>query len=267
MAIEGLRTAPQPVTEVNFNDHVGATVEALNVLGIIEDRDRVTDTVTKDFESLGASGRTGEAFIQIPRSLVTLEQLIDASDSATYSNSRTYPKSDVWKKLWIPGNDPNGYSADELDRLTLDGSGNFDIHARLAIFGEEATKEPLLHFLNMPYDDYARDKWGGDQTQLEFIDKAIADYEAEAHEGFEMTPLNAKAVAMIALVRRIKGQTMPMAWGYMRVAALTRKTVDGVSCVGYVYSRRDHLRLRGSRGASSSSIGVGLSVGPKDIEA
>lgn len=35
MAIEGLRTVPQS-SEVNISDHVGASVEALDVLGLVK---------------------------------------------------------------------------------------------------------------------------------------------------------------------------------------------------------------------------------------
>ncbi|HEY1644910.1 MAG TPA: hypothetical protein VGF75_00815, partial [Candidatus Saccharimonadales bacterium] len=136
-------------------------------------------------------------------------------------------------------------------------------HARLAVHNPDSEREPLLHFLSQPFDDmYPED---GKKTQLESIDEATATFNAE-HEDFEMTPLNAKAVAFIALMRRIKGEDMPMAWGWMRDATLPRKTVRGDSIVGRVGSYDDRLRLRRSRGRADSYIGVGLSVGSKVLE-
>lgn len=263
MAIEGLRTAPQP-SEVNLNDHVGASVEALNILGLVEDRDQVTESVTADFSQLAESGRTGEAFIQLPRDVITLGDLVEASDSATYAGDKQYPQSYVYRELWTPGSGTEGYKADDLDNLTLGGNGDFAAHARLAVHNPASQQEPLLHFLDMPFDKkYAGE---GQQTQLEALDEAIKAYEAEeGHENFEMTALNAKAVAFIALVHRIKGEAMPIGWGFMRDATLPRETLYGDSIVGDVYSAGDQLRLSGSCGGASSSDGVGVSVGPKPL--
>lgn len=265
MAIEGLRTAPQP-SEVNLSDHIGATVEALNVLGLVQERDQVTESVAAEFGALVESGRTGEAFIQLPRSVITLEDLVSASDSTTYAGDKKYPESYVYRELWTPGLGTEGYKADDLDNLTLGGNGDFAPHARLAVHNPASEQEPLLHFLDMPFDKKYADE--GQQTQLEALDEAVKAYEAEAgHENFEMTPLNAKAVAFIALVNRIKGEAMPIGWGFMRDATLPRETVHGDSFVGIVYSVGDRFNLDGSDGDAYSRIGVGLSVGPKTLNA
>lgn len=263
MAIEGLRTVPQP-SEVNLSDQVGASVEALNILGLVEDRDQVTESVTAEFKSLSQSGRTGEAFVQLPRSVITLADLVHASDSATYSGDRQYPETYVYRELWTPGFDKDGYKAEELDNLTLGGNGDFAPNARLAVHNPNSVQEPLLHFLDEPYDRKYAEK--GQQTQLEAVEEAVKEYEAEGHETFEMTPLNAKAVAFIALTRRIKGETMPMAWGFMRDATLPRKTVDGYSLVGRVDSVGGKFILYGSDGGAYSDHGVGLSVGSKALK-
>jgi hypothetical protein len=262
MAIEGLRTAPQPV-DIGMSDHVGATIEALNMLRLVEDTDRFTETVSVEFAALNQAGRTGEAFVQLPRGIITLGDLLAASDGATYAHEKTYPKSYVWHELWTPGTDPDGYKAEELDNIISAGVGNFAPHARLAVHNPANAQEPLLHFLDKPFDGrYAKRK---EQTQLQAVDEAVKVYTAEGHQGFTMTPLNAKAVAMIALVRRIKGEAMPMEWGFMRDATLTRRTVDGGSFVGDVDSHNGQLGLLGSGGLAYSDRGVGLSVGPKEL--
>lgn len=265
MTIEGLRTVPRH-EDVNLSDQVGASVEALVMLDLVEDQDRVTETLTADYTNLvNNSGRTGELFVQLPRGIITLADLIEVSDSATYSkDKRRYPKASVYNRLWTPGFSQEGYQADELDNLTLGSNGDFIPHARLAIHNPVNQQEPLLHFLDQPFDKIHAKR--GQQTQIEAIDKAIEVYQTEEHEDFAMTPLNAKAVAFIALTRRIKGETMPMTWGYMRDATLPRKEVEGGSVVGLVYSNGDRFGLYRSNGGADSGSGVGLSVGLKVLK-
>jgi hypothetical protein len=268
MAIEGLRTVPeQPMLlHISISDHVDANVEALDTLGLVEDREQVTESVARDFEALNNSGRTGETYIALPRGLITLEDLIDVSDSGNYDGKR-YPESFVWHPLWTPGNNRGGYKTEELDNLTFSVSdGNFPVHARLAVYGSECEEDPMLHFLNIPYKPehsaYKR------KTQLEAIDNAIAAYEAEGHEGFAMTPLNAKAIAYIGLVRRIKGEPMPLVWGCMHDGTMRdMKTGPGGSEVGSIRFYEDEFNLSATFGYARSDLGVGLSVGPKVLEA
>ena len=263
MAIQGLRSAPQPM-EASISDQVGASVEALNMLGLVQDRDQVTESVAAEFRNLEEIGQTGERYIQLPRGIITLQELVTVADSATYPGDKKYPGTYVYSTLWTPGANPHGYKTSDLDNLTLgQANANWPAHARSAVHNPASEQEPLLHFLGQPYDELYAET--GQQTQLEAIAEAAQANEA-AHEGFAMTPLNAKAVAMIALTRRIKGESMPLSWGYMRDATLPRKTVDGDSYVGYVNSLGVQLSLSGSLGHASSDSGVGLSVGPKELE-
>ncbi|MEO8785336.1 MAG: hypothetical protein ABI221_03490 [Candidatus Saccharimonadales bacterium] len=263
MTIEGLRTAPQP-SEVDMSDLIGASVEALNVLGLVEDRDMVTESVAAEFKALGQAGRTGEPYIQLPRGVITLDDLVQASDNVSYANDRKYPESYVYRELWTPGVGTEGYKAEDLDNLTLGGDGNFVPHARLAVHGPASDQEPLLHFLGMPFD--AKSVKRKEPTQLQAVEEAVATYRAEGHKDFAMTALNSKAVGFIALTRRFKGEAMPMTWGFMRDATLPRTTVGGDSVVGYVCSVGDRFNLYRSRGYARSDDGVGLSVGPKDLK-
>jgi hypothetical protein len=260
MAIEGLRTVPERPISVILSNNVDTNVEALDTLGLVEDRDQVTESVTREFVALDHAGRTGEAYIALPRGLITLEDLIDVSDSGNY-NGKRYRESYVYHELWTPGTIKGSYKADMLDNLTFGVSdGNFPVHARLAVHRGENQDERLLHFLNMPYDGaFAR----GRKTQLEAIDEAITAYEAEGHEDFVMTPLNAKAIAYIGLVRRINGEYMPLERGCMRDGTLRRKKVGGEPVVGDVSFSGGRLLLVYSDGYSDSKYGVGLSVGPK----
>jgi hypothetical protein len=264
MAVEGLRTVPVPNLNVNVTDEVGAAVQALDMLGLVEDRERVTETVTADFEVLTDSGQTGEAYIQVPRKRVSLPGIIAVLDGASYPGDREYPDTWVYNDLWTPGTDEGSFEAEDIGNLELGQKDvDFPPHARLAVHNPNNPDEPLLHYLSKPFDElYAE---AGKETQLEAFAKSKTLFEA-AHEGFAMTPLNVNAVAMIALTRRIKGQDMPLEWGFMRDATLPRKTVDGDSVVGYVFSDGGQLELDRSHGYSRSRDGLGLSVGPKVLE-
>ena len=260
MSIEGLRPINKP-NEIDMSDHINASVKALSMLGLAADLDRVKYTVEKDYLATNQYGRAGEAYIPLPKSLITLGEMVARMDRATYPNDRQYPKTFVYDNLWTPGVDPNGYTPEELDNLTLGDNNNFAPHARLAVFNTANPEDPLLHFLGQPYDKkLAKEK---EQTQLEAIELAKQKYEAEGHEGLTMTPLNAKAIAFIALVRLIKGQDMPISWGFMRDATLPQKEVDGNSVVGYVYFYSGRFDLNRSYGDADSNDGVGLSVGPR----
>lgn len=264
MAIEGLRGARIP-TQPNVTDHVGASVEALDRLGLVEDHDQVTESLTADFGRLtDEAGVMGEPYVQLPRNMVALGSLIEVLDSGDYAGKK-YPETYRYDALWTPGSGSEGYEANEMGALEVGQPGTgWPAHARLAVYSADTPQEPLLHFLGKPFDEkYARD---GELTQLKAIAEVQETYDAE-HEGFSMTPLNVNAVAMIALVRRIKGETMPMDWGFMRDATLPCKSVDGGSFVGYVLSYGGQLVLDGSNGDSGAGSGVGLSVGPKDLEA
>lgn len=259
MAIEGLKTPDLR----NAGDDIGASVEALEMLGLVEDREQVTETVKNDFAGLDGSGTSGDKFVQLPRSVIELPEMIKVIDGAEYPDSRRYPKTYVYDRLWTPGADPDGYGAFDIGNLAVDRRDeSWQPHARVAVHNPESPDEPLLHFLNMPFDgQYAKKR---QETQLDAIAKTAEEY-ATDHEDFEMTPLNAPAVAMIALTRRIKGESMPMEWGYMRDATLPRKTVVGASIVGYVRSRGGELAFGRGVGLAYSGGGVGLSVGPKQL--
>jgi len=262
LVIEGLRDVPQPPVVANITDHLEANLEALRIIGMGGDWDKIRETVTAGFLALEGSGRTGEALIQIPRRIITLQGLLDVTEGLRYGG-KDYPKAKVWDNLWTPGTELNSYTAEELDNLTLGGDGDFEPQVRLAIYNESSDKrieEPLLHFLGQPYDVMYAKK--GQLTQPEAITKAVKEYEAEeGHEDFAMSPLNAKAVAWIALVRHIKGEQMPMNWGHMRDATLPPKRISQKNCVGYIFSCYGRLCLDKTGGGVDSTIGVGLSVG------
>lgn len=108
MSIEGLRdTAGSP--KYSISDDVGAAVEALDMLGQINDRDQVARSITNEFSALQAgSGKTGEPYVELPRELISLGGIVAALDKGTFPES--YPKTYVWDTLWTPGTSQNSYT-------------------------------------------------------------------------------------------------------------------------------------------------------------
>lgn len=261
MAIEGLRNPPN-VSKVNVSDHVGAMVEALCMLNLVDDREQVAESILAESTFLERSGVTGETFVQLPRRLVTLEGLTTVSDNATFMHGKKYPPTSVYGDLWTPGT-ARGYGEKDLDNLVLGKtSDSWRPHVRLAVYNPECSWEPLVHFLDKPFNDtYSKN---GEQTQLEALRKTITRYRAK-HPEFAMTGLNTKAIAFISLVRRIKDQPEPIKQYIMYDPTLPVKCVDRANRVGTVFFRNGGLRLEGCSGYKGSSYGVGLSVGPKDL--
>jgi hypothetical protein len=249
MAIEGLRTVPEPNPNINISDAVGASVQALDMLGLVADHEQVTDSITAEFGALssllsGDGPMTGEAYIQIPRKVISLPRMIEVLDGAKYPGDREYPDTWVYRDLWVPGTNKGSLEAEDIGNLELGNQGDFPVHARAAVLNPNNPDERLLHYLGQPYDEmYARE---GEETQLQSFATSKTLQEA-AHPDSTLTPLNANAVAMIALTRRIKGQDMPFEWGFMRDATLPRRTVGGDSVVGRVDSCDGRLLLGRSR--------------------
>src|SRR5436853_4317 len=117
MAIEGLKNVAEPQTSTQ-TDEIGAAVEALELLGLVEDRDRVTETVTADFSVLDKGGVAGEKFIKLPNRNVSLPEMIVVLDSGNYKD--TYPETYVDDNIWTPGAHPKGYKAEDIGNSDRD---------------------------------------------------------------------------------------------------------------------------------------------------
>ncbi len=260
MAISGVRSS-ETVPVVNSDD-VGAAVEALSLVAAFDDREAVTAQVRGEFAALAGSSVQGELYIHVPSSVANLGRVAQALDEGSFG--KEYQATYVYGQLWTPGVGQEGYTADELGTLGS-GTGEDQVHARVAVHGTKSQDEPLLHFLCLPYDDYAKQTWNprAEATQLEKVAEVKQAFEAE-NTDFNMAPFNANDVAFMALMYRIKGEDMPMSRGFMRDASLSRKSVGGYSVVGSVYSSRGRLRFGLSDGDANDGIGVGLSVGKNE---
>ena len=267
MAIEGLREVSL-ASEVKLSlsrqtDQETAFAEALSVFGLVEDRQRVIDSVGAEIESYEGCGRTGGFYVYLSRKIITLARSVEIFNKATFPDEERHFESTVDPKLWTPGEDEYGYKEEELDKLRLDSDSEDDVspHVRLAVHD----KGQLAHFTDQPFN--IESSIAGQQTpQLSSINEAIIAYEAEGHEDFYMTALNAKALVFIALIHRIKGEAKSIPWVKIRDATLAARTHDRIQAVGAVDYAGDRFRLIRDNCSDDENSGVGISLGRKDLE-
>lgn len=274
MAIEGLKSPNAPtVMGINVTDRAALAVKAFEMLGRVDDRDRLYEGIKGEFDQLVTASLDGETYVQpVFGREFTPQNMFAAVDTGTYPDDRAYPvtypldqsENNVSRRLWFPKNsDEEGYSLAKINRLAVVAKGEDEPvvrppHARLALANGPNSEEPLLHLLDLPYDNtYAEP---GETTQLEAL-RSMQSQFAEQHGGLELNATNLGGFAILALQRRIEGKSMPMSWGFMRIPQLGRTAVDGASCVGRVRSDGSRLRLGRSYGLAFPLGGVGLSVG------
>ena len=274
MAIEGLRRAPQH-SNLHISDEVGAWLGALDRLGLMQDHDRVTQTMIADIDNLRLCGLVGEPYVYYPQA-ITFQGLIDGLDNGDFPR-HAYPATDINHRVWGPGEHGERYSYHHLDQLSLEQAyADWAPQVRLAVYNTQATPkvDRLLHFSSLPFD--AHSAAPGQRTQLEAIAETKLAYDS-GHEGFVMTPLNTQAILTIALSRRLrraKGEAMPVSRAYFRDATLPRLYTDPlepsqprrfteppISLVGMVFSgAKGEMVLDWSRGTPKEDVGVGLSI-------
>lgn len=274
MAIDGLRPVPQH-SDLHISDEVGAWLGVLDRLGLMQDHDRVAETMIADIDNLRSCGLVGEPYVYYPQA-ITFQGLVDALDNGKFPR-HAYPASDVNHKVWGPGEHKERYSYSQLDQLALKQAyAEWAPQVRLAVYNTQATPkvDRLLHFLGLPFD--ADSAAPGQRTQLEAIAETKLAYDSE-HLGFVMAPLNTQAILMIALnrrLRRVKGEVMPVSRAYFRDATLPRLLTDPlwpskpqrfneppISLVGMVFSgAKGEMVLDWSRGTAKEDVGVGLSI-------
>lgn len=270
MTIEGLTIKPEvPAVEQyragtpdNVSDVVGTTIEAYKLLGYTPDEDTATETLTDDFKALAALGYGGRLFARVPEG-TTFSQLINAAEGQRRPDS-IEPKY-IYPNLWTPGTEDDSFTDEALD------DGPAKSLARLVLFNanEQTGVDPLLHHLELPADDYARERYNpGKPTQEEETTRAIAQFTSK-HPEHNLDQLDHRDFAVLALMDRIRGtdkvdprsNEFVLNRGWMRVLKLGRHSVGGVSIVGGVDSCDGQLYLDRDFGDAFGYGGVGLSAG------
>lgn len=264
MAIQGL-ISPEVVTQpkpLDINDAAAVTLEAFSILNVVgPDREATYESIASAYASLTelvtGANETGELYVDIPYSTITTAVMVEAIGGHSFGG---YPETYVYDNLWTPGIETGSYTDADLAK----SSGN-EPTAQLARYADEVSEEPLLHFLNMPYDDYAKKEYNpeADKTQLEAIAEQKDALESVYPE-FVVSALGHRAFLLLGLQHRIKGQKMPVSWGFMRDGNLPRTKVARGPVVGCVDSSWGQLSLRSSGGYAYLRGGVGLSVGLKE---
>lgn len=270
MAIQGLLEVPQApgvhlyrTGELNVTEEAGVAVAALNELGLVGDNDQALESTTNDFNALAKLGYSGRLFVRPPaHPNATFDALLDAAEGKRPEDVLELYR---YPNLWVPGTGSESYTDEELDQTASDLAV-----ARLALFNVADTDvDPLLQHLDVPFDDYAKNTWGGKTTQLDEIAKDITAFEAK-HPEHDMTDIDHRDFAFMALMDRIKGvgsEDMILSHGFMRIQNLGRRSVGGNSFVGGVNSVGGQLWLVGSDGSAYPRDGVGVSAGLNEAAA
>lgn len=289
MAIEAVHSGvwtPQqpevirPARELHFrpgtpdvSEAVGVSMELLGYLGGVTDANRETtqQQVEAEFTEKAALGYDGRLFVLPDGGRVPFEALLAGAEGLKPSE---IDERFRWDPLWRPGTEAESFTKKDLD------GAKTETVTRLAVFSSvETGLDPLLHHLNLPYDNYAKNKWNPDAetTQLEEIAADQAEF-ADRHEDFMVEMPGPRSYLVWAIMDRIRGrkadapnyvdprsQEFVLNRGWMRVSEeMGRRAVGGGSVVGRVYSVGGQLRLVGSAGSAGGDVGVGVSVGRKE---
>lgn len=255
------RTGTPDVTEAT-----GVTMEMLEYLGAVDDANRETTkaAVQASFTSDAALGFDGRLFMRLPSDSVPFETLLAAAEG-----QKPEDVAEVWRwpNLWTPGTERKSFTQRELN-----GSQARAV-TRLALFGSVPTNfDPVLHYLNLPYDEKAKKANPGAETvQLAEFAADQAAFTA-AHAGHVLDTATQSDYLVWALMDRIRGvkKVSPTSdkfilnSGFMRIANLGRRAVDGVSLVGDVYSSGGLLEFDRSSGLASSVEGLGVVAGQQE---
>jgi hypothetical protein len=267
MALESLLERPQlEVSHPNITDDIGANLEALRLSGLVFDgnREAVEIDLKADREFLHASGIYGEFLAAVPQEQLPLSHRVSVLDIAMKAKiGKDHPGTYVDHALWSPATSEGSYSEEELSLLGPEYDGKkWVAHGRIIVPNTENPDEPILHHLNKPFDRKYSEE--GEVTQVEALALQKAGFEV-VNPNLNLNPLTARDISLLALVRLVKGdKPMPMEWGFMRDATLSRTEVHGGSVVGSVSSVGGPLGLDRSLGSAYPSVGVGVSVGPKN---
>jgi hypothetical protein len=253
MAIAGLKdplevvtTEPSPVEET-----VETTIKMLQRLSLVNDEQALHNSLTGEFTRLVELGK-GRLYVRLPAGVKT-SQLIELASALAIE--RGFIKIYAWPPFWAPGTETNSLTEQELDGSTT------TFEARLALSATDSRYDPLLHFTVLSFDDMYRDS--GRPTQLKKIGQAQAEFVAQ-HPGAALDTCDQRDYLVWYIMDMIRGvptSELALAQGLMRVPRHGRRRVDGVSCVGGVFSNGGQASLGRSGGVAYDDHGVGLSVG------
>ena len=269
MPLTSFAEVPQPVMRErdfafrrgtpDLAEAAGVANQAMFELGLAgPDRDENLEEIADDFNVRSGAGYDGRLHV-LPSQAVPFEYILAAAEG---KRPVDVSPAGVYSNLWTPGTEQNSFTTGELN------TGPQKHVARLAVFSSlETGYDPVLHDLGKPFDSHKYEEIDVNPdavpTQLEELEEDIVAFETQ-HPNYTLEELDHRAFAMLALMDRIRGvktQDQILSAGFMRVPSLGRRSVDGRSIVGSVYSRVGQLGFAGSYGYASQNGGVGRSMG------
>lgn len=238
----------------NVSSAVNATVKLLSLLNLVGDEASLRSSLLADYTRLADLGYDGRLYPELPEH-VTFDQLLQVVEGKRLEN---VPEASVWAPFWVPGTEAGSVTGADLNGSAV------TVSARLALFSSDAGGlDPVLHFRGLSFDDTYRES--GRSTQLEELQKAEAGF-IQAHAGTTLRAADHRDFLVWALMDRLSrrkptSDAFVLNAGWMRVSALGRRSVVGVSVVGEVHSALGRLGFVGGRGGPRFDFGVGLSAG------
>lgn len=242
---------------------VDRAIAVLGVLGGIGDKDRARESFTRDLQALKRTGLAMRIVPDVPGENLPWTQL----SAIVNDKTKAADPDSYYPNLYISGTEAGSYTKEELDgvacRVSLRGL------LLAAPYADRPDVDKALHYLDRPYDDYARDRWNPNKTpQLEVF---AADQLAfkSAFPGLSLQLAGHRDFAFSALDTRLGklGHTKPhskelplLSMSYM-CSNLGRRKVGGVPVVGSFLSLGDRLMFGYVDGRARPRSGVGLLAG------
>jgi len=252
------------VHKIDSSDQVGVSDEALRVLGLVEDREMLTESLTADHQRLVASeGRNSELFVKIPlwRGM-GLAAMINLVDSRFYegrlplSEDGRCPPTYIEYELW--DRKIKGLSVEEINNLLSPTKTVFAAHARLALKEGDNPDNPYLYYSGLPYDEETALRH--EKTQLRSLLEDQAEYE-RLNPKLNLAHISVADFVILALQARVRGEEM-QASGQMNLPYMGREPVYGESVIGSASMLSDgRLQLAWTEGRHEENAGIGRSVG------
>lgn len=253
--IDGI-TVPAPSAPIapDVSQDVKTVLAMFGRLGLNFDKELIERRLITEFTRLCELGE-GRLYVRPPSS-VSFARLVDLADEL--ARERKFKEVWRWPNFWKPGTEAESLTVQELDGQ----DGGFDV--RIALYADEPANgyDRLLHFKGLPYDDRHKDP-SHKSTQWHSSGHKIAQFLVFRHPMITIDFLDHRDFLVgyiMDLLRGAEADDVIFAKGYLRIPLFGRRTVGGVSLVGYVNSSEGQARFFRSDGSAFGDVGVGFSA-------
>jgi len=201
------------------------------------------DQVGKQVDALNSKGYELRFYVRFGADVISEQRLRELADPEW-----------VYDPLWVPDRNTESYKVEELNgsETGISVMGAF-------MNAEESDFDATLFLLNHPFDDeYSNGKISQENGAKEFL--------AESIDGLETSSTDHRDADSMYIMDRndqMPPSSVIFAQGLMRIP-LGRRSVDGDSVVGGVFSDGGRWGLSGSNGFAYDCGGVSFSAGLAD---